>query len=160
MKIALICCLVVLFTFSSTRLDAAETVCKFAQKNEYRVVNAGKSENVVVNACGPAVQVATPADVAAAKVDVETDFNQKLATSTQQLKADLDKGMNDAESRLKTSLTDAVNKLPQRLLSDAAKKEMEDSLRAEIKAEIDELRKDLQQQITDSKQPTSSKHPK
>ena len=70
MKIALICCLVVLFAFSCTRLDAAETVCKFAQKNEYRVVNAGKSENVVVNACGPAVQVATPADVAAAKVDV------------------------------------------------------------------------------------------
>lgn len=148
MKITAIAWLVLLLVLSHARLDASETVCK---------LGPGPGSMIPTYACGGPVQVATPADVAASTSALENKFNQKLADSTQQLRGNIDKGLSDAEVRLKADLTDAVNKLPQRLLSDAAKKEIEDTLRAEMKAEIEQMRKDLQQQIDGLKHPASSR---
>ena len=152
MKTAAIVCLAFLFVLSSACLSASDTACKYGTAPV-----SGGSFAPPPAVCAGSLPVATPTDLAATKADLESDFSQKLTGSTQQLNDTLNKGLSDAEARLKANLTDAVNKLPQRLLSDEAKKEIADSLRTEMKADIEELRKDLQRQIDDLKQGSSSK---
>ena len=61
------------------------------------------------------------------------------------------KAISQAETRARCQVVQALDRMPQRLLSDAAKQEIKDSLNEEIKSQIAELRADLQKQIDDLK---------
>lgn len=123
---------VLLFGMNSLA-SAGATVCTFVSK----ATNAGYPVGTVqVPTCSGSVVVTTAEDVASATASLKTELQN--ATATQ---------ISDVENNIKATLKTAVDQLPQRLLTDTAKEQIMNALRAEFRSQLDALRDELQARI-------------
>jgi hypothetical protein len=93
--------------------------------------------------CAGPLDVSTPATLNVATQELQSKIDATKQQCTQDLTA--------AETRINNNLKTSLDKMPQRLLSEEARKSIENALREEFKAQLDQLRKDLQDQINSLK---------
>jgi vacuolar-type H+-ATPase subunit E/Vma4 len=62
-----------------------------------------------------------------------------------------DKKIDDVETRINKQVKDSIEKLPQRLLSEEAKNALKQAVLTDIRAELQQLRSDMQSQIDELK---------
>lgn len=83
-------------------------------------------------------------------------IDTRLQSLQSQITQQVNSGLAAAEGRMTSSLQASLQQIPQRLLSEEAKKDIEAAILSKVQAQIDQVRADLQKQIDDLKQKQSS----
>lgn len=126
---------------------ASDHACKYGEANKCERDRHGVDHCGIVRGCAGNITVTTPDDLAVQAAADQQNLQQHTAQEAQQRQQEVQEKIAAAEDRIKKSLTASIDQLPQRLLSDAAKQEIKAEIMAEMKAQIDQLRTDLQGQI-------------
>ena len=123
----------------------APTLTTFA--TNYRVYLNGRPCGVLpADQCAAATSVYTVDEVNGIRDDLKGQIDSTVKDGGL-----VDQRVGAAESRLKQQIETSLNGLPQRLLSEEAKKSIQDALTGEMKASLEQIRKDLQSQIDELK---------